>query len=121
MQALGITAAQVNLQLRHPESRLPRRPRRRSAAPNRRSACSGKRAPRTRSATRRSCCPAGASRASATWRTCKDSVGEIRALARLNDRPATIFKVFKAKGSSDINVLNGVEAELAKIRSRTRR
>jgi multidrug efflux pump subunit AcrB len=46
----------------------------------------------------------------------KDSVGEIRALARLNGRPATIFKVFKAKGTSDIKVLDGVEAELAKIK-----
>src|SRR5579862_2974996 len=46
----------------------------------------------------------------------KDSVGEVRALARLNGRPATIFSVFKAKGTSDVNVLKAVEAELAKIR-----
>src|ERR1700730_6101703 len=46
----------------------------------------------------------------------KDSVGEIRAMARLNGRPATIFSVFKAKGTSDVNVLAAVEVELAKIK-----
>ena len=46
----------------------------------------------------------------------KDSVGEIRAMARLNGRPATIFSVFKAKGTSDVSVLSAVEQELAKIK-----
>jgi hydrophobe/amphiphile efflux-1 (HAE1) family protein len=46
----------------------------------------------------------------------KDSVGEIRSLARLNSRPATMFSVFKAKGTSDVNVLTAVEKELAKIK-----
>jgi multidrug efflux pump subunit AcrB len=46
----------------------------------------------------------------------KDSVGEIRSLARLNSRPATMFSVFKAKGTSDVNVLTAVEHELAKIK-----
>jgi hydrophobe/amphiphile efflux-1 (HAE1) family protein len=45
----------------------------------------------------------------------KDSVAEIRSLARLNGRPATLFSVFKAKGTSDVNVLTAVEKELAKI------
>src|SRR5262249_45445377 len=45
----------------------------------------------------------------------KDSVGEIRSLARLNARPATIFSVFKAKGTSDVNVLTAVQRELAQI------
>src|SRR5499427_7094378 len=45
----------------------------------------------------------------------KDSVGEIRSLARLNGRPATIFSVFKAKGTSDVNVLTAVQRELEKI------
>ena len=51
----------------------------------------------------------------------KDSVGEIRALARLNGRPATIFSVFKAKGTSDVSVLNAVEEELAKIKKQNPR
>ena len=46
----------------------------------------------------------------------KDSVGEIRSMARLNGRPATTFSVFKAKGTSDVNVLNAVEQELVQIR-----
>jgi multidrug efflux pump subunit AcrB len=45
-----------------------------------------------------------------------DSVGEIRALARLNGRPATTFGVTKTKGSSDVTVYDNVQAELAKIR-----
>jgi multidrug efflux pump subunit AcrB len=46
----------------------------------------------------------------------KDGVGEIRTMARLNGRPATTFSVFKSKGSSDVNVLANVEAELEKIK-----
>ena len=45
-----------------------------------------------------------------------DGIAEMRSLSRLNGRPATTFGVFKAKGASDVNVLNGVEAELAKIK-----
>jgi multidrug efflux pump subunit AcrB len=46
----------------------------------------------------------------------RDSVGEIRQVARLNGRPATTFGVVKAKGSSDVSVDKGVQAELVKIR-----
>src|ERR1700694_4802609 len=46
----------------------------------------------------------------------KDSVGEIRSMARLNGQPATTFRVFKAKGTSDVNVLKAVEQELVQIR-----
>src|SRR3984893_11936366 len=46
----------------------------------------------------------------------KDSVGEIRSMARLNGRPATTFRIFKAKGTSDVNVLNAVEHELVQIK-----
>ncbi len=46
----------------------------------------------------------------------RDSVGEIRQLARLNGRPATTFGVIKAKGYSDVSVDEGIQAELAKIR-----
>ena len=47
--------------------------------------------------------------------TVRDSVGEIRSISRLNGRQATTFGVFKAKGFSDVTVLNAVEAELGKI------
>jgi len=46
----------------------------------------------------------------------RDGVGEIRTIARLNGRPATTFGVAKTKGSSDVAVYNGVQEELAKIR-----
>jgi multidrug efflux pump subunit AcrB len=48
-----------------------------------------------------------------------DGVAEVRSLARLNGRPATAFGVFKAKGASDVSVSRAVEAELAKIRIET--
>jgi multidrug efflux pump subunit AcrB len=45
----------------------------------------------------------------------RDSVGEIRSISRLNGRRATTFGVYKAKGFSDVTVLNAVHAELDKI------
>ena len=45
----------------------------------------------------------------------KDSVGEIRSIARLNGREATTFGINKAKGFSDVSVLNAVHEEIAKI------
>ncbi len=45
----------------------------------------------------------------------QDGIGEVRGLARLNGRPATAFGVFKAKGSSDVTVAQGVQKELDKI------
>jgi multidrug efflux pump subunit AcrB len=44
-----------------------------------------------------------------------DGVAEVRSIARLNGRPATAFGVFKAKGASDVSVSRAVEAELKKI------
>jgi multidrug efflux pump subunit AcrB len=44
-----------------------------------------------------------------------DGIEEVRSLARLNGRPATAFGVFKAKGSSDVAVAKAVEEELDKI------
>jgi hydrophobe/amphiphile efflux-1 (HAE1) family protein len=44
-----------------------------------------------------------------------DGVGEIRAMARLNGRDATTFGIAKAKGASDVNTLAAVERELAKV------
>jgi multidrug efflux pump subunit AcrB len=45
----------------------------------------------------------------------RDSVGEIRSVSRLNGRKATTFGVYKAKGFSDVAVLDAVQKELAKI------
>jgi len=46
----------------------------------------------------------------------RDGVEEVRSIARLNGRPATTFGVSKAKGVSDVETLQRVNAELAKIR-----
>ena len=45
-----------------------------------------------------------------------DGIAEVRSLARLNGRPATAFGVYKAKGASDVSVSKAVDAELEKIR-----
>jgi multidrug efflux pump subunit AcrB len=48
-----------------------------------------------------------------------DGIQEIRSLARLDGRPATAFGVFKAKGASDVAVFRAVQAELARIKVET--
>jgi multidrug efflux pump subunit AcrB len=44
-----------------------------------------------------------------------DGIEEVRSIARLNGRPATAFGVFKAKGASDVAVAKAVQKELDKI------
>ncbi len=44
-----------------------------------------------------------------------DGVAETRSLARLNGRPATAFELYKSKGVSDVSTAEGVAAELVKI------
>ncbi len=45
----------------------------------------------------------------------RDGVSEIRSLSRLNGRAATTFGVFRSKGSSDVTVLKEVQKEVADI------
>jgi multidrug efflux pump subunit AcrB len=49
----------------------------------------------------------------------RDGVAEVRTIARLNGRPATVFGVYKAKGASDVSVSRAVTAEIARIESET--
>lgn len=49
-----------------------------------------------------------------------DGIQEVRSLARLNGRSATAFGVFKAKGASDVAVFRAVQDELTKIKAETR-
>ena len=49
----------------------------------------------------------------------RDGVAEVRSIARLNGRPAVAFGVFKAKGASDVSVSKAVQAELDKIQAET--
>jgi len=44
-----------------------------------------------------------------------DGVAEVRTLSRFNGRQATTFGVLRARGSSDVTVLQGVQKELTKI------
>jgi multidrug efflux pump subunit AcrB len=44
-----------------------------------------------------------------------DGIAEVRTLARLNGRSATTFGVFRAKGASDVSVARAVQIELDKI------
>ncbi|MGH8218746.1 MAG: efflux RND transporter permease subunit [Steroidobacteraceae bacterium] len=44
-----------------------------------------------------------------------DGYAEVRSVDRLNGRPATMFSVLKSKGASDVTVLKLVEEEIAKI------
>src|SRR5882757_2690461 len=48
-----------------------------------------------------------------------DGIAEVRSIARLNGRTATTFYVAKAKGASDVETLKRVEAELDKIQKET--
>jgi hydrophobe/amphiphile efflux-1 (HAE1) family protein len=116
MQALGVTAAQVNQQLRTLNLDSPG---------GRAELGGGEQAIRVLGEARTAraladtqiMLPGGRVARLSDLADVKDSVGEIRALARLNGRPATIFRVFKAKGSSDVNVMNATEKELAKIKA----
>src|ERR1700681_2174755 len=47
----------------------------------------------------------------------RDGVAEVRSTARLNGRSATTFGVFKAKGASDVSVAKAVDAELNKLKT----
>ncbi|HXA99963.1 MAG TPA: efflux RND transporter permease subunit [Steroidobacteraceae bacterium] len=44
-----------------------------------------------------------------------DGIAEMRSLARLNGRPATAFQLYKSKGVSDVSTAEGVANELVKI------
>ncbi|MGD9599075.1 MAG: efflux RND transporter permease subunit [Steroidobacteraceae bacterium] len=45
----------------------------------------------------------------------RDGVAEVRSLARFNGREATTFGIFRAKGSSDVTVLDLVNREIAQL------
>jgi hydrophobe/amphiphile efflux-1 (HAE1) family protein len=114
MQALGVTAAQVNQQLRMLNLDSPG---------GRAQVGGGEQAIRVLGEARTAqalgstqiTLPGGRFARLSDLATVKDSVGEIRSMARLDGRPATTFMIQKAKGSSDVTVMNEVDAEIAKI------
>src|SRR5215831_6354872 len=109
MQALGVTAAEVNLQLRTLNLDSPG---------GRAEVGGGEQAIRVLGEARTAqalgdtqiMLSGGRFARLSDLATVKDSVGEIRSLARLDGRPATTFMIQKAKGSSDVTVMNGVDA-----------
>jgi hydrophobe/amphiphile efflux-1 (HAE1) family protein len=116
MQALGITAAEVNEQLRTLNL---------DTAGGRAQLGNGEQAIRVLGGARTAAALGSAQIALSGGRFARlsdlaevrDSVGEIRSIARLDGRSATTFGVIKAKGYSDVSVDDGVQAELAKIRT----
>ena len=115
MQALGVTAAQVNAQLRQLNL---------DSAGGRAQLGGGEQAIRVLGEARSAhglgdtqiMLSGGRFARLSDLATVRDSVGEIRSLARLNGRPATTFNILKAKGTSDISVMADVDAEIARIR-----
>jgi multidrug efflux pump subunit AcrB len=114
MQALGITAAEVNEQLRTLNL---------DPAGGRAQVGGGEQAIRVLGGARTAAALGDTQIALSGGRFARlsdlanviDSVGEIRTVARLNGRPATTFGVKKAKGYSDLSVYNELLAELAKV------
>ncbi len=118
MQALGITAVQVNQQLRSLNLDPPG---------GRAQVAGGEQSIRVLGGARTSA-QLGATRIElAGGRVARlddiadvrDGVSEIRNLSRLNGVPATTFGVFRAKGGSDVAVLAAVQREVAKILKET--
>ena len=115
MQALGITAAEVNEQLRSLNLDSPG---------GRAQLGGGEQAIRVLGGARTAAALGASQIALSGGRFARlsdlaevrDGVGEVRTIARLNGRPATTFGVIKAKGYSDVSVDNGMQVELAKVR-----
>ncbi|HUE48880.1 MAG TPA: efflux RND transporter permease subunit [Steroidobacteraceae bacterium] len=115
MQALGITAAEVNEQLRTLNLDSPGGRAQVGGAEQAIRVLGGARTAAALGATQIALSGGRFARL-ADLAEVRDGVGEIRSIARLNGRPATTFGVIKAKGYSDVNVDNGAQAELTKIR-----
>jgi multidrug efflux pump subunit AcrB len=114
MQALGLTAVQVNEQLRALNLDAPG---------GRAQVGGGEQAIRVLGGAKSAAAladsqitgPGGKSLRLRDIAEVRDGVAEVRTIARLNGRPATTFGVLKAKGSSDVTVARAVQAELDKI------
>jgi multidrug efflux pump subunit AcrB len=114
MQALGLTAVEVNEQLRALNM---------DAAGGRAQVGGGEQAIRVLGGAKSAetlgdtqvIIPGGKSVRLREIADVRDGIAEIRTLARLNGRTATTFGVFKAKGASDVSVARAVQTELDKV------
>ena len=116
LQALGLTAAEVNQQIRALNM---------DAAGGRAQVGGGEQAIRVLGGAKtaealgdaRVILPGGKSVRLREIADVHDGIAEVRTIARLNGRPATTFGVFKAMGASDVAVAREVQSELDKIRA----
>ena len=114
MQALGLTAVEVNEQLRALNM---------DAAGGRAQVGGGEQAIRVLGGAKSAqdlsdtqiIVPGGKSVRLREIANVRDGVAEVRTIARLNGRSATTFGVFRAKGASDVAVAEAVQKELDKI------
>ena len=114
MQALGITASEVNQQLRQENLDAPG---------GRAQVAGGEQAIRVlgsartaeQLAARQIVLPDGRFTRLRDIADVRDGVAEVRSISRLDGRPATTFGVMRSKGSSDVKVFNAIEAEIAKV------
>ena len=119
MQALGLTAVQVNEQLRALNV---------DAAGGRAQVGGGEQAIRVLGGAKSAqalgdtqvILPGGKSVRLSEIADVRDGIEEIRNIARLNGRAATTFGVFKAKGASDVAVATAVQTELDKMLAENR-
>ncbi|HTY49146.1 MAG TPA: efflux RND transporter permease subunit [Steroidobacteraceae bacterium] len=114
MQALGLTAVQVNEQLRDLNIDAPG---------GRAQVGGGEQTIRVLGAAQSAATladveitlPAGGTARLGDFAEVHDGIAEVRTISRLDGRPATTFAVFKSKGASDVAVLKRVEAEIAGV------
>ena len=114
MQALGLTAVQVNQQLR--ELNL-------DAAGGRAQVGGGEQTIRVLGGAQSALTlgdvqinlPAGGTARLRDFAEVQDGVAEVRTISRLNGRPAITFALMKSKGASDVEVLKLAEAEIGKV------
>jgi hydrophobe/amphiphile efflux-1 (HAE1) family protein len=114
MQALGLTAAQVNQQLRTLNLDPPGGRAQVGGGEQSIRVLGGARSSAQLGATRIEIAGGRVARLD-DIADVRDGVGEVRNLSRLNGVPATTFGVFRAKGGSDVAVLAAVEREVGKV------
>ncbi|MGH8309706.1 MAG: efflux RND transporter permease subunit, partial [Steroidobacteraceae bacterium] len=115
MQALGITAAEVNNQLRTLNIDAPGGRAQIGGGEQAIRVLGGAKTARGLGETQIFMAGGGAVRL-ADIAAVHDGVAEVRSISRWNGRPATTFGVFKSKGASDVEVEDKINAELEKLK-----
>ena len=114
MQALGITAAEVNQQLRQLNLNAPGG-RAQVGGGEQSIRVLGSATTALELAATQIRLPGGLSARLGDLAEVRDAAAEQRSLSRLNGRASTSFGVFKARGASDVAALDAVEAEIGKL------